>query len=228
MSDVERRRGGKRETRGTSAPDRSALPSTAEERVALGRRLRRFRKQLGWTLEQASEATGVGRSTLSKIENGQMSPTFDLLRRLTLRMQVDLVELFDADGAPEPRGRRSVTRKGEGKRLHSPTYLHELLAADVSHKKLLPFRSRITARSLEEFDGWVRHDGEEIIIVLTGAIEVHTEYYEPVVLQAGDSIYFDSTMGHCAVSISEADAEVFWVCSIDVFKGRPVPQRGKG
>lgn len=202
----------------TTKQERSAPLGAYEERVALGARLRRFRQDLGWTLEQASRVTGVGRSTLSKIENGQMSPTFDLLRRLTMRMQIDLVDLFDAESSQEPRGRRSLTLNGQGKRLSSPTYVHELLAADVSRKKMLPFRSLITARSRSEFDGWVRHDGEEIIIVLSGTIEVHTEYYEPVVLHEGDSLYFDSTMGHCAISVSDQDAEVFWVCSIDVFK----------
>lgn len=212
----------KRRPRATKAAQERLVPLEAAsgERIALGARLRRFRQQLGWTLERASQATGVGRSTLSKIENGQMSPTFDLLRRLTMRMQIDLVDLFDAGASQEPRGRRSLTLRGQGKRLSSPTYLHELLAADVSRKKMLPFRSQVTARSRDEFDGWVRHDGEEIIIVLSGAIEVYTEYYEPVVLHEGDSLYFDSTMGHCAISVSDEDAHVFWVCSIDVFKGQ--------
>ncbi|MFC3205542.1 helix-turn-helix domain-containing protein [Aquamicrobium soli] len=226
--------GAKRRAGALAAGQEQPPPLEAyEERVSLGARLRRFRQDLGWTLEQASGVTGVGRSTLSKIENGQMSPTFDLLRRLTMRMQIDLVDLFDADSSQEPRGRRSLTLKGQGKRLSSPTYVHELLAADVSRKKMLPFRSRITARSRSEFDGWVRHDGEEIIVVLSGAIEVHTEYYEPVVLHEGDSLYFDSTMGHCAISVGEEDAQVFWVCSIDVFKDQveragadPVAARG--
>jgi DNA-binding XRE family transcriptional regulator len=82
------------------------------ERLALGARLRRFRRDLGWTLEEASRVTGVGRSTLSKIENGQISPTFDLLRRLTMRMRVDLVVLFSAETNQEPRGRRSLTLMG--------------------------------------------------------------------------------------------------------------------
>ena len=188
------------------------------ERLALGARLRRFRRDLGWTLEEASRVTGVGRSTLSKIENGQISPTFDLLRRLTMRMRVDLVDLFSAETNQEPRGRRSLTLKGNGKRLSTPTYTHELLAADVAQKKMLPFKSRITARSVDEFSNWTRHDGEEIMIVLSGSIEVHTEYYRPVTLAEGDAIYFDSQMGHLAISVSDEDAHVFWVCSIDVFK----------
>lgn len=185
------------------------------ERSDLGERLRAIRMERNWTLEEASKQSSVGRSTLSKIENGLMSPTFDLLRKITRGMDIDLVELFDESKDLEPRGRRSITRRGEGKLHVTPTYRHELLATDISYKRMLPFKSVITARSIDEFPAWVRHDGEEILIVVSGAIEVHTEYYAPAVLHEGDSIYFDSGMGHRVISVGPGDAEVFWVCSGD-------------
>ena len=46
----------------------------------LGLRVRELRKARNWTLEQASSQAGLARSTLSKIENGQMSPTYDALK----------------------------------------------------------------------------------------------------------------------------------------------------
>ena len=48
----------------------------------LGMRVRELRKARGWTLEQAATQAGLARSTLSKIENGQMSPTYDALKKL--------------------------------------------------------------------------------------------------------------------------------------------------
>lgn len=185
------------------------------ERGDLGERLRAIRLERNWTLEEASKHSSVGRSTLSKIENGLMSPTFDLLRKITRGMDIDLVELFDESKDLEPRGRRSITRKGEGKLHVTPTYRHELLATDISHKRMLPFKSIITARSIDEFPAWVRHDGEEVLIVVAGTVEVHTEYYAPAVLHEGDSIYFDSRMGHRVISVGPGDAEVFWICSGD-------------
>lgn len=185
------------------------------ERGNLGERLRAIRLERKWTLEEASKHSSVGRSTLSKIENGLMSPTFDLLRRLTRGLNIDLVELFDEGEDLEPKGRRSITRKGEGKIHATPTYRHELLATDISHKRMLPFKSVITARSIDEFPAWVRHDGEEVLIVVSGAVEVHTEYYAPAVLHQGDSIYFDSRMGHRVISVGSGNAEVFWICSGD-------------
>ena len=60
----------------------------------------------------------------------------------------------------------------------------------------------------------VRHPGEEYIYILEGPVEIHTEFYEPVVLQAGESIYIDSTMGHAYV-VPEGceEALVLGVCS---------------
>lgn len=196
-------------------PARFHLPGaqTEDSSVDLGLRLKRMRLDNGWTLEEVSQRTGVARSTLSKVENGQMSPTYDVLQRITRGTGLDIVELFDARRQNAPFGRRSVTRRGEGKFHQTATYNYEVLATDLSRKELLPFKTRVTARSLEDFPGWVRHQGEEFICVLSGEVRVFTEFYEPVVLGVGDSTYFDSKMGHAVISVSEEDAEILWVCT---------------
>jgi mannose-6-phosphate isomerase-like protein (cupin superfamily) len=88
-----------------------------------------------------------------------------------------------------------------------------VLATDLSHKEILPFKAKVTAHSLDDFDDWVRHQGEEFFCVLSGRVEVYTEFYEPVVLEVGDSTYFDSQMGHAVISVGEEDAEILWVCT---------------
>ena len=52
------------------------------EPVNLGERVRELRRSRGWTLEEAATRAGLARSTLSKIENGQMSPTYEALKKL--------------------------------------------------------------------------------------------------------------------------------------------------
>ena len=76
---------------------------------------------------------------------------------------------------------------------------------------MIPFKSRIRARSFDDFPGWVRHSGEEFLLVLEGAIDLYSEHYEPLRLRAGDSVYYDSAMGHACVSVSEEDALILWV-----------------
>ncbi len=49
--------------------------------------------------------------------------------------------------------------------------------------------------------------------MISGQVEVFTEFYAPVVLAPGDSIYFDSAMGHALVSVSDEEAEVLWICT---------------
>jgi uncharacterized cupin superfamily protein len=59
----------------------------------------------------------------------------------------------------------------------------------------------------------LRHDGEEFIFVLEGSVTLHSEFYEPLAMEVGDSCYFDSRMGHASVSNGAQDARVLWVCS---------------
>src|SRR3954453_20045154 len=79
---------------------------------------------------------------------------------------------------------------------------------------MIPVYTSIRARSLEEFGELVRHSGEEYIYVLQGAIAVHTEFYDPVELGPGESIYIDSNMGHAyVVAKGHDEALVLAVCS---------------
>ena len=107
-----------------------------------------------------------------------------------------------------------MTRAGEGQQQATATYEHELLAETLTKKRMMPYRARIRARSVEEFDGWVRHDGEEFLYVLTGVIRLYTEFYEPIEMRRGDSAYYDATMGHNVVSVSDEDATILWVTSL--------------
>lgn len=183
-------------------------PSTE---LSLGHRIRALRLAKGWTLEQVSQSSGLARSTLSKIENDQMSPTYDALIKLAAGFGIDLSELFAAPQEPMGVGRRSVCRAGTGTVHKTPYYEHLLLCNDLSNKDMVPFRSKVVARKFDEFDDWSRHVGEEFVYVLTGQVRLYTEFYEPVDLGPGDSWYIDSRMGHRVISLSEDCAEVLWM-----------------
>ena len=181
------------------------------EPIKLGQRLKEIRKSLGLTLEEASKKTGLARSTLSKIENEQISPTFQVMQKLTHGLQIDIPQLFAPPKEVSATGRRDITRKGEGKAHPTSTYEHELLATQLTNKKMMPFKSRIRARDFSEYSEWIRHDGEEFLLVLSGEIAFFSEFYEPVNLSEGDSVYYDANMGHMLVSVSEEDALILWI-----------------
>ena len=186
----------------------------AAEPLDLGARVRELRKARDWTLEQAAREAGLARSTLSKIENGQMSPTYDALKKLAEGLKISVPQLFTPPSRDQVNGRMAVTRAGAGQEHATATYEHALLAESLTRKKMLPYRARVRARRMEEFDGWVRHDGEEFLYVLTGVVRLYTEFYEPIEMRRGDSAYYDASMGHNVVSVSDEDATILWVTAL--------------
>lgn len=180
----------------------------------LGQRVRQLRKDRKWTLEQAAQQAGLARSTLSKIENGQMSPTFDAVKKLADGLGISVPQLFTAPKSDRVMARLAVTKTGAGREHVTSTYEHEMLAPELTAKAMLPYRARIRARVFDEFEGWVRHDGEEFLYVLSGVVTFYTEFYEPVDMHRGDSAYYDAEMGHNLISTSQEDAVVLWVTSV--------------
>jgi transcriptional regulator with XRE-family HTH domain len=198
-----------------SRPPNTSTP--ARNTAKPGAMLKKLRIQRGWTLKEVSSRTGYPVSTLSKIENDRVSLTYDKLTRISAGLEIDFSSLFGAqEAAPEGaalHGRRSITRTGEGRSIESKNYFHLYPATELLNKRLIPIIVEIRARSLEEFGELVRHSGEEYVYVLEGEVEVHTSAYAPVRLQAGDSIYFDSTMGHAYIAASSGPCRVLGVCS---------------
>ena len=190
---------------------REASEATHIEPLRLGERIKTIRSNLGLTLEEASQRTGLARSTLSKIENEQISPTFQAMQKLAHGLDIDMPQLFEPPKKIIATGRRDITRKGTGKPHPTQTYEHELLATQLSNKKMMPFKSRGRARSFDEYREWIRHDGEEFLLILEGEVMFYTEFYEPVRLAAGDNVYYDANMGHMLVSVSDEDALILWV-----------------
>ncbi|GEN24554.1 transcriptional regulator [Halomonas cupida] len=184
------------------------------EPLRLGDRVKEIRLANQWTLEDVSQRTGLARSTLSKIENDQISPTFTAVQKLINGLGIDLPQLLSPPRQQSrTMGRRDLTRRGDGQMHPTPTYEHELLSCELAQKRMIPFKTIVRARSFEDFSEWVRHDGEEFLMVLDGEVLLYSEFYEPLPLATGDSIYFDSDMGHALVSVSDEDATILSVCT---------------
>lgn len=178
--------------------------------VALAETVKRLRLARGWTLEQAAGRTDLSRSALSKIERNEMSPTFQAMQKLARGFGVDLADLFG--GAPSPlRGRRVVTRAGEGTETGMPHYGLRLLTRELKGAPFLAAEVTIQARSLDAFEAWERHDSDDFLYVLAGRMTLFTESFAPAELGAGDAVMFDARMGHAAIATGEGDARALWV-----------------
>jgi transcriptional regulator with XRE-family HTH domain len=183
----------------------------------LGSLLRSLRLRNGWTLKEMSQRTSIPVSTLSKVEHDNLTLTYDKLVQLSQSLNIRISELF-ADPAVTSEAavtaRRSIGRTDDAVRVNTKNYDYHYLCPELRRKRMIPILTRIRAKSAEEFGELVRHSGEEYIYVLQGRIKVHTEFYDPVVLEPGESIYLDSTMGHAYVTADGCEeATVLGVCS---------------
>lgn len=184
-----------------------------ELRENLGKRVRALRRKAGLTLQAASEQTGLAPSTLSKIENGQMSPTYENLVRIASGYRIELEGLLANRSPTIATARYTLTRKGEGKQLSTDEYLYEMLCTSISQKRIIPLVATIKRHEFLGPQDFGMHEGEEMVYVLSGSVDVHLEHYEPITLNEGDCAYFDSTMGHALISSGSDEAKVFWVCT---------------
>ena len=181
-------------------------------RADFGRRLRQLRRDRDWTLAEVAERSGLAISTISKAERGVISLTYDRLSQLAQGLEVDLAAFFNAEGQSFEPGSFAVARKGEFKRQETPNYVYEMLFPDLWNKAMVPMMGSLKARELVDFEDFVRHPGQEFLVVMEGVVTVFAEGRDPVRLEAGDSLYFDSAVGHLYASDGDRDARILVVC----------------
>lgn len=194
--------------------------------VQLGERLRTIRKDMGWTLQNLARRSGVSLSTLSKIENAQVAPTFDTLLKAARGLGITFETLL-AQAAAEPPsppdrrvgGRLVVTRKDDALGFSTGMYDYRVHANGLRRKHMTPLIMAVNARSPAEVTSWSSHEGEEFILILKGSIALHTEFYQPVRLEAGDSAYIDSGMAHMFLNLGEGEATMASICYSECVDG---------
>lgn len=193
----------------------AARAGAAPHRHHLGERLRQLRKHRQLTLKALSERSGVALSTLSKIELGQISVSYEKLAATARALGADIGELFDPRASAAPAAAPRVVRSTieESPRYDSDSYDYRMLATGFAGKRMTPLHGRIVARRTDEFADFVRHPGQEFVIVLKGRVRLCFETGETVDLKRLETAYFDSGIGHIYLSTGAGDAEVLVVMS---------------
>ncbi len=195
-------------------PSESLNPA---QQPTIGSLLRALRARNRWTLKQMSTRSGIPLSTLSKVEHDRLTLTYDKLQLLSQRLNMTMSELFaEPNDTPGPAvtARRSIGRLDDAVRVNTPNYDYYYLCPELRHKRMIPVLARVRAKSVEQFGDLVHHSGEEYTYVLEGKVALHTEFYDPVLLEVGESVYIDSNMGHAYLADEGCDeALVLCVCS---------------
>ena len=160
----------------------------------VGPRLRQIRELRGLTLTDLAERTGISKSTLSRLENGQRRPSLELLLPIAQAHRVPLDDLVGAPEVGDPRIRLKA------RRVHGRTVLpltHGPVGVQA-WKMILPARTTPRVRI---------HEGHEWLYVLTGQMRLILGERD-LLLNAGEAIEFDTSVPHWFGSAGEHQAEV--------------------
>ncbi len=188
---------------------------------APGDLIRAVRTRVGITLTELSERTGLAVSSLSKLEKGRISLSYDKIMLISRGLGVDMAELLDTSEQPGTHpglgGRRVFQAAGDGQLVETKSYKQLYLATELLNKRFTPLVVELRARTMEEFRAefgdFIRHPGDEFVYVVEGEVEFHTEAYAPMHLKTGDSVYFDSEMGHAYLKAADGPCRVLGICA---------------
>lgn len=180
------------------SPQAERLRSTEPHRE-LAQRIRRWRESRGWNQQALADRAGFARSTLSKIENGLLSPTFEILLKLARGFGCELSDLVRAE-APSLVGRMVVERGAPRTPIDSANARLWPLGAELRGRPFQSMLVEFTQTDLAGFGDWNRHDTDDMLHVLSGVLILHTEGYAPATLHPGDTVHFDGAMPHACLS----------------------------
>ena len=172
--------------------------------------LRNLRGRQRWTLKEMSLKSGIPVSTLSKIEHGRLTLSYDKVCAVSQRLGLSMAELLaqaDKGAGPSVTGRRSLGDLDRAAHVESPDRDYYYLCSELRRKRMIPVITRLRATT-SETGPFVRCPGEKFIYVLSGRIAVHTEFYDPAMLGPGQAMYIDSSMGHCLAAAGCDEAMV--------------------
>ncbi len=184
----------------------------SDESSLLSRRVKALREERGWSIAELARRTGVSVSMLWKVENAQTTLTYGKLAKLAAGLEAPIGELF---AHPEPSvragGRRIVERRGSGPVVDVSSNQYRFLATEIAHKDYSPCVVEVAATG----DGAdaETHAGQEFAYVLEGRVRFVCEGYAPVILELGDSVYFDAVQAHRYLTIDGAPARILCVYS---------------
>ncbi|WP_299080511.1 XRE family transcriptional regulator [uncultured Ruegeria sp.] len=165
--------------------------------VAIGREVRAFRKQQNITVADLAQLTGLSIGMLSKIENGNTSPSLTTLQLLADALSVPLTSFFrqfeERREAVHTKAGEGVELEREGTRANHQYNLLGHIGANGSGVIVEPYLITLTAES-DVFPTF-QHGGIETIYMLEGEVDYrHGDQIYP--LRPGDTLFFDADAPH--------------------------------
>ncbi len=186
-----------RKARLSQDPHRPREPRENNLEMAIGRELRTFRKQKNMTVAELAALTGLSIGMLSKIENGNTSPSLTTLQTLAHVLSVPLTAFFhrfeEHREAVHTRAGQGVEIEHAGTRAGHQYNLLGHIGANASGVMVEPYLITLTTES--DIFPTFQHGGIETIYMLEGELLYRhgDKHYH---LRPGDTLFFDADAPH--------------------------------
>lgn len=171
----------------------------------IGDSIRRFRLAQGLTLKDLAERSGVSIASISKIERGKITGGFETIYSIARGLGVLVTDILAGDA---PDTRTLVRHAADRSDVHATAIYDYFPQAARRRGALNPYVMAIHTREVPERRDWSIHEGEEVVIVLAGAIDLHVEGEDVIPLGPGDSACFDCGRRHCFVATGRGPARI--------------------
>jgi transcriptional regulator with XRE-family HTH domain len=186
----------------------------AVKALKIGKKVRELRQKNRYTLQDLAEKTGLSKPFLSQIENDHVVPPIATLLKLARALTVGMTHFFQDEEGTE---KISITRKEERvqveRRPHQQkeevNYIYTALETKKTNKAMDPFLVEFPVHSSDEMV-FMSHEGEEFLYLMEGSVEFRT-IDRVEILNAGDSIYFESELSHSFRCVSETPSKALAV-----------------
>ena len=195
-------------------------PKVNNLEMAIGHEVRAYRKKLGITVTDLAAATGISLGMLSKIENGNISPSLTTLQSLSRAIGVPLTAFFrryeEQRNAVFVKAGQGVELERRGTRAGHQYNLLGHIDNNSSGVIVEPYLITLTADS-DVFPTF-QHEGMEFLYMLEGEVVYrHGDQLYP--MQPGDSLFFDADAPHGPEVLVKLPSKYLSIISY--------PQRGK-
>lgn len=174
----------------------------------IGERLRQSRIDQNISLVELSKKSGVSFANISKIETGKVSGGFQTIYKIARGLGILVTDIMADEDAQEE---RLVLQRHAEIEPHRTVLYDYYPQASRIHGRLNPGIMVVHTRDVPSRTDWSNHEGEEVLTVLSGSIDLHCEGQEPLRLEQGDSVCFDSGVAHAYVCTSDQPARIFFV-----------------
>ena len=195
-------------------PHKAAGPREKVLEIAIGREVRASRQSHDMTISDLAEATGLSAGMLSKIENGNISPSLTTLQELANALSVPITNLFRSFEEHRPaihtKSGHGVDVERTGTRAGHQYNLLGHIGSNSTGVVVEPYL--ITLSDASDVFPSFQHDGMEMIYMLEGRV-TYRHGGSLFDLEPGDTLFFDADAPHGPETLSELPARYLSVIS---------------